>query len=104
LPTHYAFKVGQSLDRIEQDYRRLNSTGPEQGKPQPPGKPSKASRRLIARVEEVIAAADDTGRWVEDGTLRYHGDDDPTRRVIDCRTFIANVGILGNFLATAPDE
>ncbi|MHC4406058.1 MAG: hypothetical protein ACYTG0_40995 [Planctomycetota bacterium] len=32
---------------------------------------------------------------------RYHGDDDPTRRVIDRRTFIANVGLISSCLATA---
>ena len=39
-------------------------------------------------------------RWVEDGRMKAHGPDDPTRRVIACRTFIRNVGILSDYLAT----
>jgi hypothetical protein len=34
--------------------------------------------------------------------MRYHGDEDPTRRVIDCERFVANVRVLAGYLATAP--
>lgn len=47
----------------------------------------------------MIAALDDHGRWVEDGRMRYHGPDDPTRRVIDSETFVRNVHILSTYLA-----
>jgi hypothetical protein len=103
LPTHYGFKLGQSLDRIEQEYQRLLEISPEQLQPSPPSNPGKPSRRLIAQVESVVGALDDQGRWVEDGKLSYHGSDDPTRRIIDCRTFISNLGILSSYLATAED-
>ena len=106
MPTHYAFKVGQGLDRIEREHDRLRKLGPEElsrrrsGAAKPPGRPSKA---LVRQVKAVIAALDEKGRWVEDGRLKYHGDDDPARRVIDCRTFIGNVGILSRYLASAPE-
>ena len=45
------------------------------------------------------AALDDQGRWVEDGRLRNHGPDDPTRRVIASQTFVKNVGVLSAYLA-----
>ncbi len=51
----------------------------------------------------MIAALDGDGRWVDEGRLTYHGADDPTRRVIDCRTFIGNVRILSAYLATFHD-
>ena len=57
------------------------------------------SRDLSARVKSIIGQLDKQGRWVEDGQLRYHGQDDPTQRVIDCRTFINNLRVLCNHLA-----
>ncbi len=102
MPTHYAFKVGNGIDRIERDYQRLAELDPSELRREPDKKARKASASEIARVESVIAALDDRGRWVETGRLKYHGDDDPTRRVIDSRTFTHNVGILARYLATRP--
>jgi len=102
-PTHYAFKVGNGLDSIQREYKRLLALGPKALRPQPPTSRAKPSKRLIAQTRAVISALDDRGRWVEDGRMNYHGDDDPTRRVIDCRTFISNLRVLSNYLATAPE-
>lgn len=104
LPTHYAFKVDQNLDRLEREYQRLLQSGP----PPPAQRPvaprrSKPSKAQEAQVEKVIAALDDRGRWVEDGRLEYHGPDDSARRVIDSQTFIHNLGVLSAYLASAPD-
>lgn len=100
LPTHYAFQVPSRLDAIEAEYRRLLASG---AKPRPaqPGRPANPSPRLVAQVKAVIAALDDQGRWIEAGKLRYHGKDDPTQRIIDCQTFIANVRLLSTYLAAA---
>jgi len=99
LPTHYAFKVGSSIDKIARDYERLAELDPaalKQGAGnRPAGKPSPS---LIANVERVIGQLDDRGRWVEDGRMKYHGDDDPTQRIIDCRTFVRNMGVLSEYL------
>jgi len=106
MPTHYAFKVGQGLDRIQREYERLRKLGPddlERMRSKPRASPGRASAGLVNQVKAVIAALDERGRWVEEGRLKYHGDGDPTRRVIDCQTFIKNVRILGNYLATAPE-
>ena len=103
MPTHYGFKVGNGMDSIEREYQRLvKSSASELGR-EPSKAPRRASKSQIARVEAVIAALDDRGRWVDEGRLSYHGDDDPSRRVIDCRTFIANLGILSSYLATVPE-
>lgn len=119
MPTHYAFKVSHALDGIEREYQRLASLAVgekretdagRRSRPAQPGAavphrepgaavPSRPSPRLVQQVQSVIAALDEEGRWVEDGRLRYHGDSDPTRRVIDCQTFIRNVGILSSYLA-----
>lgn len=99
LPTHYAFKVGSRLDTIARQY--------EQAKAAPPAGAKKSERSRgpssagAAEVKAVLAALDAQGRWAEAGRLRTHGPDDPTRRVIDVRTFLRNVGILASYLAAA---
>jgi len=103
LPTHYGFVVSDRTDRIEREYRRLLKRDPAKRLPGPAGPPGKASRSLIAQVRRVIDGLDERGRWVEAGRMKYHGADAPTRRVIDCRTFIRNVGVLSAYLATQPE-
>lgn len=98
MPTHYAFKVGNSLDSIAREFERLSQTPPDQLNPparRGPGKPSKSQE---SRVRSVLAALDSQGRWVENGRMKYQGDDDTTRRVIDCRTFVANIRVLAGYL------
>ncbi len=102
MPGHYAFKVGSGMDSIEREYERLVRLDPAELRRRPSNVPRRASASLEARVKAVVAALDDQGRWVEDGRLSYHGDDDPTRRVIDCRTFIRNVRLLSDYLASTP--
>lgn len=97
-PSHYAFKIPSQLDEIERSYRRLLDA--------PSGEPGAAKRKHSARslagaAKRAIAALDAQGRWVEDGPLRYHGENDSTRRVIDCRTFIGHVKALCDYLAAA---
>jgi len=104
MPTHYAFKVGNGIERIEREYQRLLSLDPSRLRTEPAEPPRQASPGQIAAARAVIAALDDRGRWVEEGRLKYHGPDDPTRRVIDCRTFIANVAVLSNYLATIVEQ
>jgi hypothetical protein len=98
LPTHYGFKVSSRLDQIEKDYEAVSKRPPGQVKPaakRPPGKPG---GKLIADVKAALAALDDQGRWAESGRMRNFGADDPTRRVIETRTFIRNVQVLSSYL------
>lgn len=98
MPTHYAFKVSSRLDSIQQEYERLQKRPPKPlGKP-PAASPPRSGKKLERRVRRIINALDDQGRWVQKGQLRF---DQKTARVIDCRTFIENVGILSRYLATA---
>jgi len=103
-PTHYAFKISSGLDAIEREYRRLLAAEAKDLRPRPAPPPAAPSPRLAAQVKAVIAALDSQGRWVEEGRLRYHGPDDPARRIIDCQSFIRNVRILSAYLGTAKTE
>jgi PelA/Pel-15E family pectate lyase len=97
LPTHYAFKVSDGVETIAKEYERLRDLTPERFKeaavPRKPGKPSDR------QVHAILAALDEHGRWVEEGRLRSHGPEDPTRRILDCRTFARNVEVLSRYLA-----
>ncbi len=99
LPTHYGFIVSNGLKGIEREYERLDAMDPSEllASPKPPGR---SNARQIARVKKVLSALDEQGRWVEDGRLRYHGSDDPTRRIVSCRTFAGNLKVLSDYLAT----
>ncbi len=98
VPTHYSFKAGNALDQIQREYKRLLEVDPRQ-LPQRPGRSRRrASESQSVQVQSVIEALDAEGRWVEEGRLKYHGPNDPTERVIDCRTFIQNVEILSEYL------
>jgi hypothetical protein len=57
---------------------------------------------LTKEVQAIVAALDTHGRWVEEGRLKYHGSEDPTRRVIRSATFVRNLETLSRFLST-PD-
>ncbi|MCI0376862.1 MAG: hypothetical protein L0215_04600 [Gemmataceae bacterium] len=101
LPTHYAFKVGNGLDAIAKEYESLKNLDPAERKdPAPPAK-TKVTPALTAQVRKVIAALDEQGRWVENGTLRFQGPQDDTRRIIACNTFIRNVKTLSGYLRAA---
>ncbi|WP_435018171.1 pectate lyase [Tundrisphaera sp. TA3] len=99
VPTHYAFKVNDGTATIARDYERALAKGPVK----PGSVARKPGRPPEDRVRAVIAALDDQGRWVEEGRLRTHGKDDPTRRVIEGRTFVRNAQTLSQYLlATKP--
>lgn len=104
MPTHYAFKVGNGIDAIERAYQALAALDPAELRPAASSSRGKPSDGQMRQVEQVIAALDASGRWVEVGRMKYHGDDDPTRRVIDCRTFNANARALIQYLATEPES
>ena len=100
MPTHYGFKVGASLDRVEREYRKALELKPGETDPAPEPSRPKLSRSLENRARKTVTSLDDKGRWVEDGRLKYFDEDDPTRRIINCRTFIRNVEILSDYLTS----
>ena len=103
LPTHYGFQVSSRLDAISREYDRLRGLSPEELK-----REAKPVKHRVgpseAQVKAVLDAQDRRGRWVESGRLRSQGPDDPTRRVVESRTFVRNVELLSAYLAaTRPD-
>jgi hypothetical protein len=99
LPTHYGFKISSKLDTLARDHDRLKQLSPEELKARPKkGKPS-VTEALMAQVKSVLAAMDEQGRWIDDGKLRSQGDDDTTKRILDSRTYIKNIGVLSSYLA-----
>ena len=60
LPTHYGFKVGSQLERLEREYAAAKT------QPRTPGPPNAA--RLAAAVREIISQLDDQNRWVTAAT------------------------------------
>jgi hypothetical protein len=57
LPTHYAFKISPSLDRIRNDYEKLVKNGPPK-----PSTPS--AKSLEPKVRQILKDLDDKGRWI----------------------------------------
>ena len=104
LPTHYGFKVDARLDRIEHELQRLSRLTPAELQRRSQPSPPRVTNGLEAQVRAVIRSLDSHGRWVDDGRLKYHGDDDNTTRIISCRTFAANVGVLSRYLAAVRAE
>jgi PelA/Pel-15E family pectate lyase len=101
MPTHYAFKIGNWISSVRRDYERV-AAGPVEARSEPESpRTPRMSQSLRRQANEIVGALDERGAWVEAGQLKYHGDDDPTRQVIDCRTFINNIRVLGSYLAAA---
>jgi len=101
MPTHYAFVISSSLDLIAREYDRLSALPTDQLLPSAKS-PTNATSAMKQNARAVIDRLDSRGRWVENGSMKYHGDADPTRRVIDCATFARNVRTLAALLATEP--
>ncbi|MCA9432707.1 MAG: hypothetical protein KC940_19490, partial [Candidatus Omnitrophica bacterium] len=100
MPTHYSFKQGYWVDSVRAEYERVKSHKPEDSKEAKEDPTQARVSDLEEKARGVLDRLDDQGRWVEDSRLRYHGDEDPTRRILSSRTFVANVGILCDYLET----
>ena len=99
-PTHYAFKVSSRLDELSRQHDKLAAmTGEQLAELRRPKSDRPRAASLEAQVRKVIAAMDERGAWVEDGKLRYHGEADDTRRVIESTTFTRNITLLARYLA-----
>lgn len=105
VPKHYAFKISSNLDKLQQRYDSLRQLTAEQldQRRHPPRSP-RLTPELENAVRSVIKSQDDRGAWVEDGKLRYHGDEDDTHRVIRSETFIRNLETLSSYLAAVGDK
>lgn len=103
VPTHYAFKIGNGLDGLAAQYERISQLSGERLAElrKPPPDKVRVTPSLEAQVQRLVASLDERGAWVEAGRLRYHGDADDTRQVIDSSTFIKNLGLLSRYVGAA---
>ena len=99
MPTHYSFKTSYGVESIAREYERLRALDPVELKRSKKISQPRLSWNLEARTKSIIDRLDKQGRWVEDGRLRNDEQDNPTRRVIDCRTFINNIRTLSTYLS-----
>jgi hypothetical protein len=101
MPTHYGFKTSSNLPKLRRDYEKVAKFSERElaaRREEKPARPN-SSPALEAEVKSLIESLDNRGAWVEEGQLKYHGKEDPTRRVIDSQTFIRNVGTISRYLA-----
>ena len=98
LPTHYGFKVGNDLARLRAQYEKF-ATG-EAPKPRrtTPGKSDPPSPALEAEARSVLAALDDSGRWLTDGALKSQETPGASGQIITTETFIKHVDVLSRYL------
>jgi hypothetical protein len=102
MPTHYAFKVADRLDKIESEYQGLQRSRSGKSEPSRSSTRIDSAETLARQARNVIGALDERGRWVEEGQLRFQGDSS-VRRIINCRTFVENMRTLVRYLeATKP--
>jgi hypothetical protein len=102
LPTHYGFKIGSNLERIEKAYAEVTSKPWQSPAGPKPTKWSKPSEGMMAEARRSIAALDKQGRWTEQGKLKYQkvaAKDDQT--LITTETFVKHVDVLSRYLASA---
>jgi hypothetical protein len=98
MPTHYSFKSYYGVESISREYERLRTMDSVELKRLKKVRTPRLSRSLTARIKLIIDQLDEQGRWVENGRLRNDEQDAPSRKVIDCRTFISNVNALSTYL------
>ena len=101
MPTHYGFKVGSNLDALGKEYRQLLRTKPADLRSERQRSNFRMSRGLAEDARTVVRDLDERGAWIDKGSLRSYGDDDPTTHLIDSRTFVRNVGVLSRFIAAS---
>ncbi|MGI9474517.1 MAG: pectate lyase [Rubripirellula sp.] len=98
MPTHYAFIVKSNLDRIERELHELQSDPADALQPSSSRLSVKRTSKLDALTAKVIESLDERGAWVEEGQLRYHGEQDSTREVIRSTTFVRNLLQLARWM------
>ena len=98
MPTHYSFKSYYGVESISREYERLRTMDSVELKRLKKVRTPRLSRSLTTRTKLIIDQLDGQGRWVENGRMRDDEQDAPSRKVIDCRTFISNVNALSTYL------
>jgi hypothetical protein len=101
LPTHYAFIIGSSVDRLKADYERLLATSPDKLKPSRETPRPEPSDQLTAAARRVIESLDQRGAWVENGRLADADGKKQATRIISMQTLARNIETLSRFIAAS---
>jgi hypothetical protein len=94
MPTHYGFQTGSKLAKIERGYEKLLKAPADRLVPRPKKQP--LSKKVVKQTSRIIAALDDRGAWVNDGSLRYQKYEGP---IIEMSTAAQNLNSLADYLA-----
>ena len=100
MPTHYSFKVGNRLGSIRRRYERLKNG--EVKRPKLAG--IRFSNPSDTSVRSVIDRLDSQGRWIDDKPLRAWPKEEGKDKTISTSTFIKNITILSDYLASQKSE
>lgn len=99
LPDHYGFIIDSKVAALRKQFNSLAAktqlTKPSLQKDNVP----KMSASRSKQAKSLIAAMDNRGAWVEQGTLKFHPKTNGPISIIDCNTFARNVVTLAEFVA-----
>jgi len=91
---HYGFIIEPILDEIDAEYQRVNRMAKPAG-----DRPVKESAVELAKAaQQIIAAMDTRGAWVQHGVKMKHNKGVPPSGVIFSEVFAANVATLCHYL------
>lgn len=96
VPTHYAFKVGNKLDRIRARYEKVLKLDDARRLKELENKHRPRNRKSPAEIQvaEIISKLDDRGAWLEPGRLKKQ---DPGM-IIRSETFCKNARLLADYI------
>jgi PelA/Pel-15E family pectate lyase len=114
LPVHYSFKSGYGVNRMMKRYEALRNVPPAELKARLAKVTTAAEYRarapgLAPKVEKLLAAQDELGRWTKlvgrveqvkdkEGRIKRVVDKENKLSMIYSRTFVGNVRLLANYL------
>lgn len=101
VPTHYAFKVGSRLDRIQTRYQKLLQDGPSGTAGKFVVRQPRLDTTLVENTRKILQTQDQRGAWVEKGSLRNFRDDEQVTEIISIPTYTRNILTLAEFLAAS---
>ena len=102
MPTHYSFKVGNKLEAIEAEFKRLSAIPQEDWKPATlfqTARPKKATPELTQQAAAVMQDQNEVGAWLQPATKTSQGTIPPGTPSLYSQTFTKNIQTLANFIA-----
>lgn len=101
LPTHYGFQVTSKLKRLKDRYTKIAAQGRSKSLLIKNISKQPLSSKLQRRAEEVVAALDKRGAWVEKGKMEEYPEEQQSGEIISTKTYMQNIRALTEFLAAS---